>query len=207
MKMNTRIFRIGLINLFLLISFMAYGVAGQRVHAKIGIEIISAYRVRPAKLHDHLKAGDKLRLYIVPKTNSYVYVVYSDKDTVALLNHQQEQRMVKKDSTLILPSSEAYYEIDGASQHELFTIICSPEELKEVSTLFNSANVSYASWANLEGELIEKSKIDLTEGVDKPPALAGNVREPKIEPTFPDTIPILTGRSLVVKRYEFRVEK
>jgi hypothetical protein len=205
--MNSRFFQMGLMNLLLAISFVTYGFAQQRVSAQIGIEIISDYRAGPAKLNDHLKAGDKLRLYVVPKTDAYVYVVYSDKDTVALLNNQQEQRMVKKDSTLILPSLEAYYEIDGASRHELFTIICSPEELKEVSTLFNFANVSYASWANLERQLTEKSKIDLTEEVDKPPALAGNVRQPKPEPAFVDAIPILSGRSLVVKRYEFRVAK
>ncbi len=206
MKMNLQIFKMGLMNLFLALSFMTYCFAQQRVSAQIGIEIISANRAGPAKLNDQLKAGDKLRLYVVPKTDSYVYVVYSDKDTVALLNNQQ-QRIVKKDSTLILPSAQECYQIDGVSRHELFTIICSPEELKKVSTIFTSANVSYDNWAALEQELIERSKIDLTEGVNKPPALAGNVRQPKPEPAFVDAIPILSGRSLVLKRYEFRVAK
>ncbi|NIR50994.1 DUF4384 domain-containing protein [candidate division KSB1 bacterium] len=72
-------------------------------------------------------ASDKLRIYVAPKADCFVYVVYSDEDTLALLNSKYAHSIIEKDSTLILPSAVEYYQVDGVSSVELFTVICSPK--------------------------------------------------------------------------------
>lgn len=81
------------------------------------------------------------------------------------------------------------------------------KELKDISVLFGSTETSYSAWTPLESELIKKSKIDLNEQPESPIPLAGSVRAPNSRYRFLDTIPILSGKALVVKRYEFRVKK
>jgi hypothetical protein len=62
------------------------------------------------------------------------------------------------------------------------------------------------NWTSLEKELMEKSKIDLTQKTDKPFPIAGNVRSMNSN-AFVETLPIFSGKTLVVKKYEFQVQK
>jgi hypothetical protein len=94
------------------------------VRAKAGIAIKSGKVTRQVKCRDDLKAGDALRIYVQTEESSYVYVVHSDGKTVALLN-VLEQKVPS--STLVLPSVEEYYAVDGKTLVETFTIICSPK--------------------------------------------------------------------------------
>ena len=57
---------------------------------------------------------------------------------------------------------------------------------------------------------MEKARIDLNENIEKPFAVAGNVRGgaivPKEDP-FADRLQTFSGRSFLIKKYEFRVQK
>ncbi len=178
----------------------------QNIRAKIGVQISSSGKSKLAKSRDRLKSGDLLRIYVHPEKASYIYVVYSDKKDISLLSMTQ-QRILS--SSLVLPSVNEYYEIDGASKFERFTIICSPKEINEIPHFFDS-NPSFKKWEALEKELDDKSKIQLNEKSDTPFAIAGNVRggiSPDQGSSLVKKLKIFTGKSMVVRKYEFKIKK
>ncbi|MBW1800539.1 MAG: hypothetical protein JRJ85_07385 [Deltaproteobacteria bacterium] len=177
------------------------------IRAKIGIKIKSGDRTRRAKTRDRLKAGDMLRIYVHPEKSSHVYVVYTDRKTATLLNMVQQK---VQSSTMVMPSIQEFYEVDGASKIESFTIICSPVALQDVLSLVGSDEVAYNTWSELEKSLLEKSRIDLSQKSEKPFAIAGNVRGAGGSSggdAFISNLQIFSGKSILVKKYEFRVKK
>ncbi len=177
-----------------------------RVRAKIGIQVVSGDRVMRAKSRDRLTAGDLLRIYVHPERGCYVYVVHSDGRTATLLN-TVEQRL--EGSTLVMPSLHQYYQVDGKSREEGFTILCSPGELTALSALVEEGDMPHGSWAAIEEDLSSQSRIDLAQSSEKPFAIAGNVRGGGGGPTgtdpFSSKLQIFSGRGLLVKTFAFRV--
>src|SRR6266571_5300880 len=112
--------------------------AQDRIRAKVGIEVRSGERSTPAKATETIKAGDFLRVYVVPEDVAYVYVVHNDGTTPTLLNPQEAHTKVPKGSLVTLPAPEKFYRINGTSAKESITVICSPTELHEVATLFRT---------------------------------------------------------------------
>ena len=208
MKFNTK-------NLFILSSVCFFYILSNfslvfsedtLVRAKIGIQINSDDRYSMAKSKDRLKSGDLLRIYVHPEKASFIYVIYSDKKKVSLLNIVEQKNLT---STLVLPSVNEYYQVDGNSSFEIFTIICSPTELSQIDNVVNSGN-SYTTWASLEKKMIQKSKITLMEKSATPFAIAGNVRginKSNTNDSFEKKLHIFSGKSFVMKRYEFIVKK
>ena len=181
-------------------------VAQDRVRAKVGIQVRSGERTAPARTTETVKTGDSLRVYVVPEDNAYVYVVHNDGKTLTLLNAQSANTKVSKGSPMALPAPEKFYQIDGASDKESITVICSPTEIRAVASLFSSAPVSQKNWLSVEKDLLDKSKIDLAQQTDKPFQIAGNVRSMSTDP-FMDTLQIFSGKAFVVKKYDFQVQK
>jgi len=179
------------------------------VRAKIGIQILSGERVMRAKSRDRLKAGDMLRIYVHPEHACYVYVIHSDQETATLLN-TVEQRV--QASTLVMPSLHQYYQVDGKSASESFTIICSPNELPEIADAFEEGVAPHSQWAGVEDGLKKESRIDLTQESERPFAIAGNVRgaggsgQAGGDP-FSSRLQVYSGRSLLVKQFSFRVRR
>lgn len=176
------------------------------VRAKIGILVKSGDQVMRAKSRDRLKAGDLVRIYVHPEVSSYVYVVHTDQKRVTLLN-MVEQKI--QSSTLVLPSIQEFYQVDGDSPVETFTVICSPDEVKEASALLNTA-MTYERWASVEKELLKRGNIDLSEKAERPFAIAGNVRGPGDAgggDPFISELQIFSGKALLVRQYEFTVKK
>lgn len=176
------------------------------VRAKIGILVKSGDQILRAKSKDRLKAGDLVRIYVHPEMSSYVYVVHKDQKTVTLLN-MVEQRI--QSSTLVLPSVQEFYQVDGQSPVETFTVICSPTEVKEISSLVSS-QMTNDRWVSLEKELLKKGEIDLAQKSEKPFAIAGNVRgagDAARGDAFVSELQIFSGKSILVRQYEFSVKK
>ena len=88
----------------------------------------------------------------------------------------------------------------GASDKESITVICSPTEIREVATLFSTTNVPQKNWLSLEKELLDKSKIDLSQQTDKPFQIAGNVRSMAVTIRLLNTLQIFSGKTLVVEK-------
>ena len=180
--------------------------AQDRMRAKVGIQIRSGERSTPAKGTEIVKAGDFLRVYVVPEDDAYVYVVHNDGKAPTLLNTQDAHTKVHKGALVTLPAPEEFYKIDGTSDKESITVICSPTEMREVTTLFRTTNVPQKNWLSLEKELMEKSKIDLTQKASKPFPIVGNVRG-IYDKRFVDSLPTFSGETYVVKRYDFQIQK
>jgi hypothetical protein len=176
------------------------------VRAKVGIAIKSGKETRPAKSRDSVKAGDFLRIYVHPEESSYVYVVHTDGKAVTLLNMVEQKG---QSSTLVFPSVQEYYAVDGKSKVETFTIVCSPEEVKQIWSLVNS-QMTPERWDAMQRELLNKGELDLAEKSEKPFSITGTVRgdgSGKAEDPFVKDLKIFSGKSIVVKQYEFRVKK
>jgi hypothetical protein len=176
------------------------------MRAKIGILIKSGDQTIKAKSNDRLKAGDLVRIYVHPEVSSYVYVVHRDQKTVTLLN-MVKQRI--QSSTLVLPSVQEFYEVDGKSPVETFSVICSPTEVKEISSLLGS-KMPYDRWVSLEKELLKRGEIDLAQKSEKPFSLTGTVRDAGDAAggdAFVKELQIFSGKPILVRQYEFSVKK
>jgi hypothetical protein len=177
------------------------------VRAKIGIQVRSGNEVRRAAAHERIKEEDRLRVYLIPEPEAaYIYVIHANQNTVVQLNNKKEQHKILKGILLILPSTDKdeFYQIDGKHSLEYITVICSPIQLSEIEILLKSEDLSYKKWLEIEQKLIEKSHIDLRDQVSKPWLVAGAVRP--ADP-FLKELQIFSGKSLVVRKYEFRVKK
>jgi hypothetical protein len=177
---------------------------GKIIRAKVGILVKAGDQTMRAKGNDRLKAGDSLRIYVQPEENFYTYVVHTDRKTVKLLSTTERRN---PGALLVLPGRQEFYEVDGESPAETFTIICSPDELKEVAALLNT-EIPYEKWAAMEKDLAAKGEIDLGQKAEKPFPIAGNVRG-AADPNerFAADLPIYSGNSVLVKQYEFSVKK
>lgn len=189
-------------------QLVAPAMAQDRVRAKVGIGI----QARPndpialARATETVKTGNFLRVYVVPEDDAYIYVVHNDGKTLTLLNAPTAATKTTKGSPVTLPAAEKFYQVDGGSDRESITVICSPTEIREVTKLFSTPNVAQKNWLSLEKELADKSKIELAQQADRPFQIAGNVRSMQADP-FLETLPISSGKSLVVKKYDFQVQK
>jgi hypothetical protein len=187
----------------------APAVAQDRVRAKVGIgvQVRPGEAMAPAKSTERLKTGDFLRVYVVPEDDAYVYVVHNDGKSLTLLNAQSATTRVTGGMPVTLPAPEKFYQIDGGSDRESITVLCSPTEIREVASLVSTPNVSQKNWLSLEKALLDKSKIDLSPPTDKPFQIAGNVRSMSSNDPFLNTLVIYSGKSLVAKKYDFQVQK
>jgi hypothetical protein len=191
------------------INFIIYPALSQEeiVRAKIGVQIRSGERIIRAKSPDDLNILDLIRIYVHPEEMGYVYIIHTDLKEATLLNMVQQKI---QSSTLVMPSLQEFYQIDGNSSVETFTIIISPNELPEVLNVFKNGTTTYNKWIKVEEPLLQKSKIDLSQLVEKPFSISGNVRSvtgsSNLDP-FVNELQIYSGESILVKRYEFRVKK
>ena len=179
------------------------------VRAKIGIRIQSGERVMSAKTHDRVRAGDQLRLYVIPEKSAYTYVIHTDHAQARLL-HQEHYNpdWTGHQPILFPPTQQPEYPIDGQSKLEEFIVICSPIELVYITNLLKSSPASYERWKLIEDKLMEQGRIKLSDKPEKPFAIAGNVRSLSVtDQPFVQQLKIFSGQDFLVKKYEFRVKK
>jgi hypothetical protein len=207
MGKESRLFLFLSLSVFMVIAAVCpVGAQDNKVRAKIGIGIKSGDQTKSAKSQDDINVSDFIRVYVHPEEPSYVYVIHTDEKKSTLLYKPQQK---SQGSTLAMPSAKDFYQVDGASPKEAFSIIVSPTALTEVKNVFKNGTASIDDWTAVEESLLAKSKIDLGEDVEKPFAIAGNVRgtDAKNADPFINNLEIFSGKSLLVKKYEFRVKK
>ena len=186
------------LSVWLCTQLISPAMAQDRVRAKvgIGIQVRSGEPIAPAKTTEMVKTGDFLRVYVVPEDDAYIYVVHNDGKTPTCSMHRTLRPRTSKGSPVTLPAPDKFYQIDGGSDQESITVICSPTEIREVAKLFNTPNVPQKNWLSLEKELLDKSKIDLPNQADKPFQIAGNVRSMSANDPFLNTLVNFFGQIL-----------
>ena len=185
---------------------LALETENDRVQAKIGILIKNSETTRQAKSRETIKVGSELRIYVHPEKSSYVYVVHTDGDSVQLLNMTRQKI---HSTTMVLPSVQSWYRIDGNSDLEKFVVICSPTVLPELAAM-ESKDVSYDEWTRTEAKLAEKSKTIFAEEQRPVFELAGTVRGLDISQdpeAMIDAMRAFSGREILVNTYAFEIEK
>lgn len=183
-----------------------WAAAQALISAKIGIQLTAENSTARAKTQERAHKGDLLRIYVLPSDTGHIYVVHSDGKTAKLLNQDRQHDQVQKDTLLTLPDDKHFYQIDGNSPTERFTIVCSTTPLPEMQALLPSGTLAHSAWLQIEKTLLERGQIDLSTDVDKPIAMAGNTRA--AEPaTFVEGLPMYSGKSVLVRHYDFTVAK
>ena len=183
-----------------------WAAAQTLISAKIGMQLTSENSTARAKTQERARKGDLLRLYVIPSDAGHVYVVHSDGQTATLLNKDMQRAQVQKNVLITLPDDKSFYQIDGNSPTERFTIVCSTTPVPEMQALLPSGKLAHSAWLQIEKALLERGKIDLSSEVDKPIAMAGNTRAAE-SPTFVEALPMYSGKSVLVKYYDFTVAK
>lgn len=207
MKKRTKDRLFGIGSTFLLLAFAAPAMPQQLVHAKVAIQVVSNGKVTTARSKDKLAKGDKLRLYIEPQEEMFLYVVHTDQNATGLLAKTNTSATAASE-LVVLPSESEYYEIDGNSSFEQITIICAKKRQSKIEALFSENAPSLAAWQETELALLQQYQIDLNESTDKPFGIAGNVRNLGDESSsIIEQMIMYSGKSMVIKRYEFRVKK
>jgi hypothetical protein len=206
--MQTRILFVVVACLFFITSSVFTQALAEEtpLRAKIGIQIKSGDRITRAKSKERLKSGDLFRIYVHSEENCTIYIIHSDEKTVSLLNITEQK---VQSTTLILPSAQAYYQVDGTSSVEKITIICSPGPLPELASI-ETNGLSYDKWVAIQGDLTGKSQIMSSQKNEKPFSIAGNVRgiaDPTTGDAFVGRLQIYSGRGILVKNYDFKVKK
>lgn len=206
MKCPTRRCSTILFSVFLLMSITSLTVAQNRVRAKIGIQVSSNGSIVRARAEHAIRTGDRLRIFIIPEDDVYIYVVHEDEENITLLNGDGHREIIKKGSIVVYPHYNSYYQVDRWNKKVSITIVCSPIEILEISKIFNSTAISYEKWVLIKNHLIERSRIILFDKPEKPFEIAGDVRGVTKDPFFKN-LKVFSGNSLLLKRYEFKVEK
>ncbi len=209
MRRNIRIGSVFCLCACLVMGITSLAPAQPRVRAKIGIRIQSGDSIARAKAKQRITVGDLLRIYVIPEKDSYVYIVHTDKKTAELLTHKNKAEF-KEEKMIISPSGDNFYQFDGKSKLEYFTIVVSPNEIEDLLDILYSGEVSYKKWIRLEKVLIKKSKINISKKSKKPFSIAGNVRSigrSMHGDSFLQELITFSGKSLLVKKYEFLVRK
>jgi hypothetical protein len=187
-----------------LFNFLVFGFTPKdTVKAKIAILHKAGEIYNPLKTKDRLKAGEMLRVFVLPVKDCFVYVVHTgDKEAFLLCKTQLK---ADKD-TLLLPNSDDYYVFDEGGIKERITVLCSAKKINEIEKLFNKTElVPSKSWNEVETKLISMNKSDLNENSDKPFPLAGNVSA--VNEDFIETMQLFVGKDLLIRKYEIEVKK
>lgn len=173
------------------------------VRAKIGVLKKFDDKIDRAKTRDRLKTGDLIRIYVHPELPTNIYIIHTSGESVDLLNVASQE---VSSGTVVFPSMQNYYQIDGTSPTENITIICSPRPLEQIASLADG-RINAKQWEAIEKELIEKSGIEIGQNLQKAFPLAGNVRGGEVADPFFEKLVIYTGKGLLVKTYAFEIEK
>ncbi len=192
-----------LICLIIINSFTFSFYPADSVKARIAILHKAGEIYNPLKTKDRLKAGEMIRIFVIPDNDCYVYAIHTgDKESFLLC----KSKLTTKKDTLILPSKDDYYVFDEGGVKEKITIFCSSKKVEDIEKLFKESElISSSSWNDIEKKLITLNKSDLNETSDKPFPLAGNVSSTNED--FMQSMPLFVGDDMLIRKYEIEIKK
>jgi hypothetical protein len=198
----TRMKKIFTLLLIFNISVLGFTPA-DTIKAKIAILHRAGEIYNPLKTRDRLRAGEMLRIFVLPITNCFAYIIHSSDGESTLLGKAEVK--AGRD-TLILPNPHDFYVFDEAGVEEKMTIICSVEKLNEIESLFKKQKYTSAQlWKRVETKIISQNKPNLGETSDKPFPMAGNVSS--VNENFIEAMNHFEGNKVIIRKYEIEIKK
>ena len=193
-----------ILTLLLVLNISVLGfIPSDTIKAKIAILHRSGEIYNPLKIRDRLRVGEMLRIFILPATDCFAYIIHSSDGESTLLGKAEIK--AGKD-TLILPNPSDFYVFDEAGVKEKISIICSAEKLDEVESLFKKKEYASAPlWERVETKIISQNKPNLSETSDKPFPMAGNVSS--VNEDFIEMMNYFEGNKVILRRYEIEIKK
>lgn len=175
--------------------------------AKVGIEVIVKEGSFSAKPRDFIMAGSRFRVHVIPEVDCHVYVIRANenKNIVRLAGKAK----VEGKTARAFPSTSDSFQLDATSGEEWVTVICSPAELPEVAAFFDSSDVSYERWQELQQGLRKRSKMVLAQEIPSKPHEFGVTTKAAIKRRKWDAgnLTTFSGKPFLIKRFRFDVEK
>ena len=195
-----------ILNFLFSITSISSAESLELLRASIGIEIHSNGQSLKAKANDRLTSGDKLSIYVIPEQDSFVYIINSNSKIASLIDLGGNPKKVLARSLRIYPSPSEGYRIDGNENIESFSIICSPKDLTSISQLFYGGSVAVGEWQSLEKIFFGDNQIIDSSEPEDSFHFGGSLRSADTNP-FINALSISSGKTLVIKRYQFDVKK
>jgi hypothetical protein len=192
------------ITCFLFFNLSIFGFTpDDTIKARIAILYKSGEVYNPLKTRDRIKAGEMLRVFVLPEKDCFVYAIHTGSKESFLLCKAQ---MKSKNDTLILPNKDDYYIFDEGGIKEKITIFCSTKKIDDIEKLFDDSElISSSNWNDVEKKLIALNKKNLSEDSDKPFPLAGNVSS--VNEDFMEAMQLFVGKDMLIRKYEIEVKK
>lgn len=190
---------------FLLCSPGSHSAFGQDfVRSKLGIFVKTEQKEYQAKKTNDIVPGSFVRLFLFPENKCFIYAFHSDGKNVEAL-HPPGQ-IINRDS-LILPTSNTFYEIGAEDKTAVFYLIISTEPVSELNRI--SAKLPVEQWEKIQRGLMKRSRILDDPDNNIPFSLAGNLRgeEDSFNASFIDKLPVSSGRKLILRTYDFQIKK
>lgn len=175
------------------------------IKVKVGILNKAGSKVTSLKLHDRVKSGDEMSVYVQPMQKAYVYVVCIDKKEVTLLNAGKGY-LLEKDKVLVLPSESEYYQTDNMSSKMNIVVICDKTSVGDIENAFKGKQtIKNEQWASIEKNITGNSKSKIKDASGKPITIAGNVRA--IHANFLSQLPAFSSEGKMIRKYEIEIKK
>lgn len=175
-----------------------------KVRAKIAIQVMTGDDSVWARARDKITTQDKLRVFVIPRTDLHVYVVYSNYSQAQLLLHEK----ISEDAILKLPDGDHYFQVDGTKPQEAFWVVCSPEPLKQFEEQFADNQTSHGNWEKMAAGLYDKGGMDIAQKMKKPISMAGAVRSLDMsDDELKEDLLTFSGKSVLIKRFVFDVSE
>jgi len=197
------------VSLFLIIllyvSLLAQNLSAERqdtIKAKIAILHKGGDEYTTLRNNDRIRAGEMLRVFVQPSNPGYVYVIHTDNKESTLLLKKQVKN---KNEIIILPTENDFYVFDESSPTAKITVFCSLKKIDDIEKLFDKETKESKLWNSLEEKVIKKNKKNLSDKTDKPFPIAGNVSS--VNENFLEQIQTLSGKSILIRKYEFEIKK
>jgi hypothetical protein len=151
-----------------------------------------------------LRSGERLKLFLEPKNEIYVYLFHlsSEGDLTFLFPGEGQSALIKPGSQVFIPEGTRWFQLDTLTGQEKFYFIVSAQQLDRLENLYTrhvtlkdkpALQASTDSILNEIKQLRLKHK-NLSAPAEKPVRIGGSLRgpQPKDSPVFPDITPLAT---------------
>lgn len=175
------------------------------LQAKIGVLIKSGESISNLRANDIVRQNNEMQILVKPLSGScFVYVLFFQNDQVNLLNVKPFK--AARFEVLALPASNEYFRFDAKSTKANLIIIASKEKLESIENLFGgSRSIPVSRWKTVESKMSLLAMNDIKDESKKPFNIAGNVRGSLQD--FINSLPALTGNSILTRTYDIEIKK
>jgi hypothetical protein len=159
-------------------------------------------KIIPVQNETTLRSGDRLKLFVEPKTELYFYLMHlsSQGDLTPLFPVDSKPARIAPGSQIFLPEGSQWFELDAHPGPEQFFMLVSAERLERLEELcgrhltLKDKSEAQSSADAIQNEIkrLRQQYRQLSAPAEKPVRIGGSVRgqQPSSSPAVPDITPL-----------------